>query len=105
MSIEPMLLTCRCSRPQQFLARLPFGGGIQFFEILNLAAGKQRYRDAVTIEQPITSERGELGPGRQEADKVEGISAGERHPGARERLAPHLSEHRHRVRQSELLTG
>jgi hypothetical protein len=39
MGIESMLLTCGCSRPQQFLVRLPFGSGIQFFEILDLAAG------------------------------------------------------------------
>jgi len=41
----------------------PTGSGIQRFQEFHLAAGQQRDRQAIPIEQAVAGERGQLRPG------------------------------------------
>ena len=64
---------------------------------------ESRDRQAVPVDDAIGGERGEPLPGRQDADQVQRISAGQRHPLAGRRPPPNLAHQSHRIRQGELL--
>ena len=67
---------------------------VEVFEELHIAAGEQRDRHAVAVEHAVAGQRGELRAGRQDADQVQRIGAGQRHEFAGARLAPDLAQQR-----------
>src|ERR1700759_3620895 len=71
---------------QQGLAGLPLRGGFERVEELDLAAGKERDWQTVSIEEAVPGQRGEFWPRGQNAGQVERVRAGQRNPDARLRL-------------------
>src|SRR5271166_6116622 len=65
---------------QQGFAGAPLGGGVEGFEKIHFAAGEERDRQAVAVEEPVAGQRGELWPRGQDAGEVEWVGAGKRDP-------------------------
>src|SRR5260221_9472340 len=88
---------------QQRLVCLPVAARVERLEELHLAAGEQRDRQPVAIEQAIAGQRRQLRPRRQDAGEVERVGAGERDEGLRRRAAADLAQEADGVGQGELL--